>query len=381
MALLDGLVVVDLSRVLAGPFAARVLAELGAEVIKVESPDGDPARAIGPHQDGRSLYFATFNSGKRGVVLDLRDPADRARLDRLLDRADVVVENFRPRAAAELGLTPERLLTDHPQLVVVTVSGYARDSDRAEEGAFDVAVQAEAGIMALTGEPDGPPVRAGVPISDLAAGLWAALGAVAGVLARQRTGRGCHLEVPLLDATLPLLSYVATAALHTGVEPPPVGSGHHELVPYRAYRAADGWVVIAVLSDKFWPPLCAALDLDDLAARADLRTVVGRRAARREIDTRIEQAVAPLRVAELVERLRTAGVPHAPVRSVLDALSTPYVEGRGLVERIATAEGDYAVVRGPLPGVRPLGPAPALGADQHLLDQPAVPPHPPAADR
>ncbi|MDQ3972737.1 MAG: CoA transferase, partial [Actinomycetota bacterium] len=178
--LLSGVRVVDLSRVLAGPFAAQVLAEMGADVIKVEQPTGDPARGIGPHVDGRSLYFSALNTGKRGVALDLADPSGRAGLDALLASADIVVENFRPAAASALGCDPASLLVRHPGLTVVTVSGYARGSQRADSPALDLTVQAESGIMSVTGEPGGPPVRAGVPVGDLAAGLWAALAAAAG---------------------------------------------------------------------------------------------------------------------------------------------------------------------------------------------------------
>lgn len=359
--LLDGLRVLDLSRVLAGPFAGRVLAEMGADVIKVEFGDGDPARQIGPHVDGRSLYFSSLNSGKRGVWLDPAAPQGREQLETLLAGADVVVENFRPDAAAELDLRPAELLARHPQVVVVTVSGYARESSRADEGAYDVAVQAETGMMLLTGLAGEPPVRAGVPISDLAAGLWGALGAVSAVLARGRDGQGRHVEVPLFDAALPLLSYSATAALHTGEVPARVGSGHHEVVPYGAYAAKDGWVVIAALGDKFWPQLCAALELDALAGRADLREGAGRLAARAEVDAAVADAVAALSADEACARLRAAGVPHAPVRDLIEALQSPYVAERGLVQTITVPEGTYQVVEGPLRDGRARRPAPALG--------------------
>lgn len=347
-ALLSGVRVVDLSRVLAGPFAGHVLAEMGAEVVKVELPRGDPAREIGPHRGDRSLYFSSVNSGKRGVVVDPDDPADRDLLDRLFASADIVLENFRREAAEGLGLTPERVLEDHPHVVLVTVSGYARDSDRADRGAYDLTVQAEAGVMSVTGEPGRPPVRAGVPVSDLSAGLWAALAAVGGLESRRRTGRGLHLEVPLIDATLPLLSYMATAALDTGEDPPRVGSGHHSVVPYGAFPAADGWVVIAGLADKLWEPLCRALGLDRLAERDDLQAGGARVEARDEIDAAIAEATRQHATADLLRLLEEAGVPASPVLGLRDALATDYVTGRGLVEHVATPEGGYGIVHGPL---------------------------------
>ncbi len=356
--LLDGVRVIDLSRVLAGPFAAQVLAEMGADVIKVEPPAGDSARGVGPFIDGRSLYFSSLNTGKRGVVLDLTTSPGRRGLDALLASADIVIENYRPDAAARFGLTPEALKTRHPHLVAVAISGYARGTERAGEASYDLIAQAESGIMSVTGEEGGAPVRAGVAISDLAAGLWSALGAVAAYARRLRDGHGGHVEVPLMDAALSLLTYSATAAMGSGHDPGPVGSGHHSVVPYRAFATADGWVVVAVLGDKFWPPFCTALGLEDLAGRPDLVTNAGRTAARREVDAAVEVAIGRLTSAEAQQRLRDAGVPHAPINSILEALTSPYVTAGGMVSDV---DGSYRVVQGPLRAGHTPRPAPQLG--------------------
>jgi len=361
--LLDGVRVLELARVLAGPFGGLVLSEMGADVVKVEFPSGDWARTTSPHLGERSLYFSSVNTGKRGVVLDPATEEGKTRLERLLGAADVVMENFRPAAASDLGLLPGQILARHPSLVVVTVSGYARDSDRAGEPAYDVSIQAEAGLMSVTGEPGGRPVRAGVPISDLVAGMWAALGAVSGLVSKARTGKGVHLEVPLLDATLPLLSYMAPAALFAGVDPPKVGSGHHVITPYGAFEAKDGWIVIAVLADKFWPKLCSALGLEALGpeVRPELVRNQARLAVRGEVEAAVAAAVGPLSTAEAMARLAAAGVPHAPVLGLIDALRTPYVRSRGIVCTVDTAEGSYGVVQGPLHDGRPRRAAPTLG--------------------
>lgn len=359
--LLDDVRVIDLSRVLAGPYGGQVMAEMGADVIKVELPGGDPARAIGPHIDGRSLYFSSLNSGKRGVLLDLRTAHGRRALESLIATADVVLHNFRPETASALGLDPLELLELHPALVVVTVSGYASSSSRSGEGAFDVTIQAETGIMAVTGEPGRPPVRAGVAVSDLVTGLWAAFGAVAALLARERGAAGCHVEVPMVDATLPLLSYMATTALATGEDPAKVGSGHHSVYPYGAFPTADGWMVIAVLSDKFWPRLCAALRLEGLARDEELATNEGRLRRAGEITTAIVGTMRMMPTEEVDRLLADAAVPHASVRGILDALTTPYVVHRGIVAEVEAPEGHYKVVRGPLSASRPLQPAPGLG--------------------
>jgi crotonobetainyl-CoA:carnitine CoA-transferase CaiB-like acyl-CoA transferase len=359
--LMSGVRVVDLSRVLAGPFAAQVLAEMGADVVKVEHPAGDPARGVGPHAGARSLYFSALNTGKRGVVLDLAETSGRKGLEALLDTADILVENFRPDAARELGCDPETLLGRHPHLTVVTVSGYARDSAQAAAPALDLTAQAQSGIMSVTGEPGRPPVRAGVPIADLAAGLTGALAAAAGYARRLRDGHGRHLEVPLLDATVSLLSYVATAAAWEGVDPPKVGSGHHAIVPYGAFPTDDGWVVLAVIGDKFWELVCDALDLPDLAGRADLATNRQRHAAREEVDAAVAGRLGAMATGEALDRLRAVGVPCAPVHSVLGALADPYVAGRAMVADVAADEGAYRVVQGPLRAGTAPRPAPALG--------------------
>ncbi len=359
--LLAGVRVVDLSRVLAGPFTGQILAEMDADVIKVEPPEGDMARGIGPHIDGRSLYFSSINTSKRGVVLDLTTGPGRRGLDALLATADIVVENYRPGAARKLGLTPGALLERHPRLVVVTISSYARGSAREDEGSYDLTAQAESGIMSVTGEEGGAPVRAGVAIGDLTAGLWGALGAVAAYAGVLRGGRGRHVEVPLLDSAMSLLTYMATAAMGTGVDPGPVGSGHHNIVPYRAFPTSDGWLVVAVIGDKFWPLLCAAIGLDRLADRPDLLTNPQRTAARREVDEAVSAAFARLSTEEALEKLRRAGVPHSPLYTLLEAVASPYVQSTGMVAEVDAPEGAYRVVQGPLrSGSRPR-PAPALG--------------------
>jgi len=359
--LLDGVKVVDLSRVLAGPFAAQILGEMGADVIKVEPPEGDSARGIGPFIDGRSLYFSALNTNKRGVVLDLTTPAGRRGLDGLLASADIVVENYRPDAAAKLGVTPDGLLEQHPHLVVVTISGFARGSSRQGEASYDLVAQAESGIMSVTGEPGGAPVRAGVAISDLAAGLWGAVGASAAYARRLRVGTGCHVEVPLFDAAMSLLTYVATAAAGTGHDPGPVGSGHDNIVPYRAFATTNGWVVVAALGDKFWPLLCGALGLDEMAARQDLRSNAQRTELSAEVNEAVEDAIGRLSTTAALRRLAEGGIPNAPINSVLQGLGTPYVVERGLVTEVAAPEGSYQVVQGPLSDGRPPRPAPTLG--------------------
>lgn len=366
-AFLKGIRVVDLSRVLAGPFGGQIMAEMGADVIKVESPGGDPARAVGPYAGGRSIYYSSLNTGKRGIALDLSTPDGQAALSALIATADVVVHNFLPASATALGLSPEALLERHPNLVVVTIAGFARGSSREEEPAFDLTIQAESGVMSVTGEAGRPPVRAGVALCDLIAGVWAAFAAVGALFARDRGAGGTHVEIPMVDATLPLLSYMASTALHTGRDPGPVASGHHSLCPYGAYPTSDGWVVVAVLADKFWPRLCQALGLDQLAGDETLAGTASRKARSGDIDAAIAAVLEKMTTAEAESRLQAAGVPNAPVRSLLEALGTPYVQARDLVAEVPTPEGSYAVVLSPLNQTEGAPrPAPALG--QHTIE-------------
>ncbi|MCU1673735.1 MAG: L-carnitine dehydratase/bile acid-inducible protein [Frankiales bacterium] len=349
-----------MSRVLAGPYACRVLAEMGADVVKAEFPDGDPARRVGPHVDGTSLYFASVNAGKRSVVVDPRAAGGADQLEALLRWADVVIHNFRPAAAESLGLTRAGLAARHPRLVVVTVSGFGSDTPAAGDPAYDLTIQAATGVMALTGIAGGDPVRAGVPLSDVAAGLWAALAAVSGLFASGRGDTPAHLEVPLFDATLSLLTYVGTVASFTGVEPARVGSGHQSLCPYDSYPASDGFVVIAVLDDKFWAPTCRALGLQDLLDQPDLASNPGRLARRHEVNAQVAAASRGLSVRVLADRLSAEGVPHAPVAGVLEAMATPYAASRRLLRRYPAADRAYAVLVGPLGGCE-LAPPPGLG--------------------
>lgn len=379
--LLEGVRVVDLSRVLAGPYAGQVLAEMGADVVKVESPNGDSARGIGPFAEGHSLYFAALNTGKRGVVLDLSSPTGQEGFGALLATADIVIENFRTDAARKLRCDPKALLSQNGRLVIVTISGYASVSELADEPAFDLTAQAESGIMSLTGYPGEPPARAGVPIGDLATGLWAALAAVGGYIRALRHKRGIHLEVPLIDTSVSLLSYVATAAAWNGADPPKVGSGHHSVVPYGAYPTLDGWIAVAVIGDKFWVRLCDALELDEFHERADFGTNRQRHLAQSTIDQAITARLARLTRKVALNKLATAGVPAAPINGVLEAISSQYVRERGLVAHAPYGGGTYSLVRGPLCSDSSVRPAPLLGEHTEEVMEEALGPDSPVLGR
>lgn len=314
---LEGIRLVDLSRVLAGPFATMLLADLGADVVKVEPPGGDETRAWGPPwwgdpADRRSAYFASVNRNKRSVVLDLRTDDGRAALDGLLATADLLVHNYRPLTAGRLGLKADALRARHPRLVVATVGGFpGTDSDRP---AYDILAQAVSGLMSVTGAPDGPPTKVGVAVLDLLAGLECAVGALAALVGR---GRVRTVEVSLVEASVTSLVNVLGNHLASGEEPARHGNAHPNIAPYQVMAAADGDLVVAVGNDAQFARLLEVLGLEDDGRFA---TNPMRLAARAELDVLLATAVSERARDELLAALAAADVPSGPVNSVGEAV-------------------------------------------------------------
>ncbi|HTX63831.1 MAG TPA: CoA transferase, partial [Acidimicrobiales bacterium] len=254
VAPMEGIRVVDLSRVLAGPFATMVMGDLGAAVVKVEDPwVGDDTRQFGPpYQGDQSAYFLSVNRNKRSLALDLKRAAGRRVLHRLAAVADVLVENFRPGTAARLGIGYEELAEINPRLIYVSISGFGQTGPLRDQPGYDAIAQARSGMMSVTGEPDGMPVRSGVATADLAAGMWALIGVLGALRVRERTGRGQWIDVSLLDAQLSWLTHFAGGYFATGEVPGRLGSAHPSIVPYQAFSTADGHLMVAVGSDSLW---------------------------------------------------------------------------------------------------------------------------------
>ncbi|MGX6449096.1 CaiB/BaiF CoA transferase family protein [Patulibacter sp. S7RM1-6] len=362
---LEGVRVLDLTRVLAGPYATMALAELGADVVKVETPDGgDETRAWGPpFVDESSAYFHAVNRGKRSVVLDLRSEQGRADVQRLAATCDVVVENFRPGVTRRLGVDEETLRAVNPRLVYVSVTGFGSVGPMAETAGTEVVVEAESGLMSITGLQDGEPVRFGVAMVDIATGLSAVGGVLAALLERERTGRGRTIEVSLFGTALSVLGTVIAGDAASGPDAPaprPWGSAHPSIVPYRAFPARDGHLVVGAINDPMWRRLWAALDRPEVAERPAWIGNAARVADRDAVEAEVAGAIAGLTVAEAVERLSEHGVLVAPVNSVGDAARSPQARALGQV----VEDGDVTYARSPLhaSGTRRLGRAPALGA-------------------
>jgi crotonobetainyl-CoA:carnitine CoA-transferase CaiB-like acyl-CoA transferase len=318
---LAGIRVVDLSRVLAGPYCTMMLADLGADVVKVERPgEGDETRSWGPpYAGGEAAYFLSVNRSKRSVAVDLKQPEGRELVLDLCARADVVLENFRPGAAERLGLDAAAVQTRNSAVVYCSITGFGRRGSRDRSG-YDFVVQAESGLMAVTGPEDGPPTKAGVALVDVVTGLHAALAIVAALRAREQTGKGERIEVSLLDSALSALVNVAQNALVTGEEPPRFGNAHPSIVPYQPFRASDGWVAVAAANDGLFARLCGVLGRPELAEDERFRTNEARVRNRTALLPLLEQDFAARPADEWAAALDGAGVPAGKIRGVLEAL-------------------------------------------------------------
>jgi crotonobetainyl-CoA:carnitine CoA-transferase CaiB-like acyl-CoA transferase len=318
---LDGLRVVDLSRVLAGPYCTMMLADLGADVVKIERPgEGDETRTWGPpYAGGEAAYFLSVNRSKRSVAVDLKHPEGRALVLDLCARADVVLENFRPGAAERLGLDAATVHDRNPAAVYCSITGFGRHGSRERPG-YDFVVQAESGLMAVTGAADGPPTKAGVAVVDVVTGLHAAVAILAALRRRDATGQGERIEVSLLDSAFSSLANVAQSALVTGEEPGRFGNAHPSIAPYQPFRASDGWIAVAAAHDSLFARLCDALGCPELAQDERFRTNAARVRNRAELLPPLEDAFAARSAEEWVAALDEAGVPAGKIRGVLEAL-------------------------------------------------------------
>jgi crotonobetainyl-CoA:carnitine CoA-transferase CaiB-like acyl-CoA transferase len=344
---LAGVTILDLSRVLSGPFCTMQLADMGARVVKVEHPErGDDTRAWGPpFLGGESAYYLSINRNKESITLDLKHPEARAVLDRLLAAADVVVENFRPGTMARLGLEYESVAARFPRLVYCSISGFGQDGPRRDAPGYDAVVQAEGGLMSITGPADRPAVRLGVAIGDIVAGLYATYAIAMALFARQRTGRGQYIDVGMLDSVASLLTYQAGLFFADGTMPRRMANRHPTIAPYDTFPVSDGEFVLAVGNDDQWRRLCGVLALDALA-RDD-------RYATNEQRVRNYEVLRPVLVArfsgftraEVIERLLASGVPCGSVRDIPEVLDDPQIAARDMVVRLphATA-GEISVL-------------------------------------
>ena len=348
---LAGLKVLELARVLAGPFAGQILADLGADVIKVESPEGDGTRAWGPpwvtrtDADGvehrEAAYYHACNRGKRSIVADFKNAEDLARVQALASGADVVIENFKTGSLAKFGLDYAALSKDNPGLVYCSITGFGQTGPRAHEAGYDFVVQGMSGFMSLTGAPDSAPIKMGISISDLSTGVWAANGIQAALLMRARTGQGQHVDMSLMDCSVALLSNQATYHFTTGENPPRMGNAHAQVAPYGVFPVSDGHVILSPANDGLFAKLMDVLDLAALASDARFIANADRVANATALDALIAEATRGWTKAGLLEACHVAGVPAGPINNLDEVFDDPQVLARGL-----------RVDLGGMPGVR-----------------------------
>jgi crotonobetainyl-CoA:carnitine CoA-transferase CaiB-like acyl-CoA transferase len=365
---LDGIRVLDLSRVLAGPFCGALLADMGADVIKVEDlATGDESRTWPPLKDGESAAYLVNNRNKRGVAVDLKAPEGVEIVIGLAKRADVLIENFRTGTMEAFGLGYDTLSALNPRLVYCSVSAFGRTGPRRDGAGYEALMQAFSGIMSITGEPDSPPVRCGVSFLDLSTGLLSAFGVVNAILHRERTGLGQRVDASLLETAVGLLNYHAEGYLLTGAVPKALGSSHPSVVPYKNFKCRDGrWVFIAAANNRLWGRLAGALGLEGLTSDPRFATNVTRVQHRADLEAALADAVGRYDQGQLLERLEAAGVPATPVNTVDRVLEDEQTRHRNVVNHVTHPQlGDIPVLATPVkfsrmqPAVR--RPAPARG--------------------
>src|SRR3989454_6708408 len=374
---LDGVRILDLSRVLAGPFCGMLLADLGADVIKVEDTGpGDESRTWPPHKDGESAAFLVINRNKRDMTLDLKTAEGVEVLKRLAGRADVLIENFRTGTMESFGLGYDTLAADNPGLVYCSISAFGRTGPRKDGAGYEALMQAFSGIMSITGEPDGAPVRAGVSFLDLTTGIFCAFGIVNALLHRTKTGVGQRVDGSLLETAVTLLNYHAEGYLLTGAVPKALGSSHPSLSPYRTFKCRDGqWVFIAGANDRFWQRLAPALGLAHMAEDPRFAKNIERVKHRRELESALEAAVGKQDREPLLKLLEEAGVPATPVNTVDQVMNDPQTAVRQMIERVLHPKlGEIPVIGTPVkysrmrPGVRTPAPLQSEHTDEVLAE-------------
>lgn len=338
---LAGVKVLDLTRVLAGPYCTMLLADLGADVVKIERPGvGDDARAFGPFlPSGESAYFAGINRGKRSIVLDLKQDADRETFLKLVAQADAVVENFRPGTMESLGLGSEKLRELNPRLVYTSVSGFGRTGPYRRRPAYDVIVQALGGLMSITGHEVERPARVGSSISDILAGIYSALAITAALARRAKTERGGDLDLSMLDCTVAVLENAIVRYGVTGEVPGPLGTRHPSITPFQAFRASDGPLVIAAGNDVLWKTLCTVLEVPHLIADPKLATNKLRTENQAYMEGALQAALGRKSVAEWLALLEKAGVPAAPIQNIQQLMDDPQLQARDMWHTLTDRDG------------------------------------------
>ncbi|MFZ5754973.1 MAG: CaiB/BaiF CoA transferase family protein, partial [Bacillota bacterium] len=364
---LAGVKVLDMTRVLAGPFATMMLADFGAEVIKIERPEvGDDSREFGPFVDGFSAYFASLNRGKKSLTLELKIPEGKAVFLDLVKKVDVLVENFRPGTMEKLGLGYEELKKVNPRLIYAASSGFGQTGPYAHKAAYDMIVQGMGGIMSITGEPGRPPVRVGASIGDITAGLFTAYGIMTALYHREKTGLGQLVDVAMLDCQVAILENAIARYAVTGKAPEPLGTRHPSITPFQAYKTQDDWIIVAVGNDQLWAKFCKVIGREELIDDSRFITNAKRTEHVEELGNILEEIFKTKSFAQWMKELDAAGIPCGPINTVDKLFNHPQINSREMLVKVKIPQ-DKEIVAPGVPvklsetpgGVQ--GPAPALG--------------------
>lgn len=371
---LAGVKVVELARILAGPWAGQTLADLGAEVIKVESPEGDDTRKWGPpfveNEEGRvdAAYFHACNRGKQSVLADFNKPDDLAFVKRLAADADIVIENFKVGGLVRFGLDYQTLAKDHPALVYCSITGFGQTGPYAARAGYDVIVQGMSGMMDLTGDPDGPPQKIGVALADIISGLYAVIGIQSALSLRERTGKGQHIDIALLDSMVGVLANQAQNLFVSGVAPRRMGNAHPNLAPYQPFPVADGHFILAVGNDGQFARLCEIVDRAELASDPDFATNPARVANRDRLIAELETAFSGWTKQDILAACEAAGIPAGPINALDDVFDDPQVLARGLrIDLPGGTSGVRTPIRFSDAALQLNVPAPALGQHDEMV--------------
>ncbi len=329
---LSGITVIDLSRILAGPYCTMLMAEMGARVIKVEPPKGgDDARAYGPYINGKSTYFASVNRGKQSIALDLKADADKKIFEKLLAKADVLVENFRPGTMEKLGFGWEQLHPKFPKLIYAAASGFGHTGPNSKDPAYDMVVQGMGGVMSVTGYPGQPPARVGLSIGDLGAGLYTAVAVNAAIVHRLKTGEATKVDIAMFDCQIALLENAVMRYTVEGEIPGPLGARHPTITPFQAFKTKDGAIIIAAGNDSLFVKMCEGFGRPDMAAHPDYKTNALRQKHQARLQDEIESLMANGTTAHWIEVIGKAGVPCGPINNIAQALEHPQIAARNML--------------------------------------------------
>jgi len=337
---LSGITVIDLSRILAGPYCTFLMAEMGARVIKVEPPrGGDDARAYGPFVNGKSTYFASINRGKESIALDLKNDEHRGIFEKLLEKADVVVENFRPGTMEKLGYGWETLHPRYPRLIYASASGFGHTGPNSKDPAYDMVMQGMGGIMSITGNEGQPPSRVGMSIGDIGAGLYTAVAVNAALVHRTKTGESTKVDIAMFDCQLALLENAIMRYTVEGEIPGPLGARHPTITPFQAFKTADGAIIIAAGNDSLFVKMCGALGLEGLASSPDYKTNALRQKHHKQLELAIESVLKGRPTAHWIEVVSKAGVPCGPINNIEQAIAHPQVAARNMLVEVPDGSG------------------------------------------